>query len=79
MTENLPYHLWESMLYDVLRTLPHMLLVLYAFRGHWRFGKTFTIVMTALLWVIEMILPQISDLVSGANSTVIDISEIVIY
>ncbi|MCR4646752.1 MAG: ATP-binding protein [Oscillospiraceae bacterium] len=79
MTDNPPYHLWESMLYDVLRTLPHMLLVLYAYRGHWRFGKTFTIVMTALLWIVQMILPQVGDYMPGANMTAIDIIEIVIY
>ena len=30
MNGNLPFHMWESMLYDVLRTLPHMILVLYS-------------------------------------------------
>ena len=74
-----PFHLWESVLYDVLRTLPHMILVLYAFRGHWRFGKKATISIAFLVWVIEMTLPQIYTFVLRASSPFYNILEVIIY
>lgn len=69
----------EAVLYDVLRTLPHMILVLYAFRGHWRFGRKTTYLLTFIVRVIEMILPQIDKYEVIANVALIDILEIIIY
>lgn len=74
-----PFHLWETALYDVLRTLPHMVLVLYAFRGHWRFSRKTTCLLALFVWVVEMILPQIGMYVPNVNEDLVDIIEILIY
>ena len=74
-----PFHLWESVLFDILRTLPHMILVLYAFRDHWRYNKSATFLLTSTLWVIEMLLSEIGTFVQGGNGLFISILEIIIY
>ena len=81
MTDNLyPFQLWEKLSYDVLRTLPHMILVLYAFRGHWRFGKKTMFTISFLVWVIEMTLDQLDYyILPRANMPVKNILEITIY
>lgn len=79
MAGNVPFHLWESLLYDVLRTLPHMILVLYAFRGHWRFSKRTTFLMTAAVWAIEMTIPQIYRFVLKTYTPFFNMLEVAIY
>ena len=79
MPETIPYHLWETLLYDLLRTLPHMILVLYAFRGHWRFSKKVTIPLTAVVWLIEMTIPQIYRFLLRQSSPFFNILEVSIY
>lgn len=79
MVENVPYHLWEAMLYDILRTLPHIVLVLYAFRGHWRFGKKTALLLAFLVWVIEMLLSEIDIFVPNVNIMLLNILEIIVY
>lgn len=81
MTDSLyPFQLWEKLSYDVLRTLPHMILVLYAFRGHWRFGKKVMYPMTFLVWAIEMALDQLDYYIfPRANMPAKNIIEITIY
>ena len=81
MTDSLyPFHLWEKLSYDVLRTLPHIILVLYAFRGHWRFGKKVIFPMAFIVWAIEMILDQLDYyFFPRANMPAKNILEITIY
>ena len=79
MVENVPYHLWEAMLYDILRTLPHIVLVLYAFRGHWRFGKKTALLLAFLVWVIEMLLSEIDIFVPNVNIMLLNILEVIVY
>ena len=79
MAGNLPFHLWESLLFDVLRTLPHMVLALYSFRDHWRFSKRTTILMTSVVWIIEMTIPQIYRFVINTYTPLFNIIEVTIY
>ena len=74
------FQLWEKLSYDVLRTLPHMVLVLYAFRGHWRFNKKIMFTITFFAWVIEMTLTQFDFyIIPGSNKPAKNIMEIIVY
>lgn len=62
-----PYQLWESILYAFVSSLPFVLLVLYSFRGHWRFGKKVTFALVEFILTFQMTLTLFEQYWPSAN------------
>ena len=58
MITNQPYQLWETILYGLISSVPFVLLVLYSFRGHWRFGKKNTFLLVSGILAFQMLLNE---------------------
>ena len=61
------FTVWEAVLHAFLNSFPYMVLALYSFRDHWRFGKKTTISVLAAAIILQMILVPIS-LFSGKQA-----------
>lgn len=62
-----PYQLWESILYAFVSSLPFVLLVLYSFRGHWRFGEKVTFALVGFILTFQMALTLFEQYWPSAN------------
>lgn len=80
MTENVyPYQLWETILYSFVSSFPFMLLALYAFRDHWRFGKKATYVFVSIVLIFQMTLTQFDLFLPSADHELFNIIRSVCY
>lgn len=73
------FHMWETLLFAFLCTVPFMVLVLYSYRGHWRFGKKCTFLLVSVVFVLQMVFYQVriySDFLPGQ---IADIAKSIIY
>ena len=48
------FSVWEAVLYTFLNSFPYMLLVLFSFRGRWRFGTRVTVLLLAAATVTQV-------------------------
>ena len=51
---DLPFSPWEAALFAFLNAFPYMVLVLHAFRPHWRFGRGVTLALLLLITLVQM-------------------------
>ncbi len=75
-----PYHIWETVLWSLVTSFPFIPLVLYTFRGHWRFGKKVTFAFSGIILVVQTILREIQFyMVSESYSSLCDMIIAVFY
>lgn len=48
------FSVWEAVLYTFLNSFPYMLLVMFSFRGRWRFGTRITVLLLVIATVSQI-------------------------
>ena len=80
MTESVnTVHSWETTLYSFVNSFPFMLLVLYSFRGHWRFGKKVTYILVGAILVFQVTFTQLELYIPFFNHSLSNIVRSVSY
>lgn len=75
----LPYRILEVGLYSILNFLPFVLLAIYPFRRQLRLSKHMTIVLTALLTVVQIFLGLTSAFYPDANKGILSFVSTSVY
>ena len=70
---NQPYTAWEVMLYAFLDSFPYMMLGVFAFRSHRRFGARLTAGLLALVEAAFVALLTFSLMTRSISMTIVDI------
>ncbi len=76
---NTEFSVWEAILYTFLNSFPYMLLVLYSFRGRWRFGKSVTMLLLAAATISQVSLNTFRFFSPYVQNPVFDVIISVIY
>ena len=76
---NQPYAAWEVMLYAFLDSFPYMMLGVFAFRSHRRFGARLTAGLLALVEAAFVALLTFSLMTRSISMTIVDIVLSVLY
>ena len=78
-TMNQPFTIWEIALYAILNAVPYMLLVLVAFRGRWRFGRTLTIVLFFFVLLFQIAATVLRFFSAAAQNPLFDVAFSLLY
>lgn len=73
------YRLAEVSFYSILNFLPFMLIAMYPFRNHFRFSRTITYLLSALIVVIQVVLGIIAVFFSGNHSGYVSALNTILY
>ncbi len=69
----------QKLIYTFLCCFPYMVLILYSFRGHWRFNKKVTFLIVFLCITVDITLIAIKLITRNGNEVIWNISTSVIY
>ncbi len=69
----------QKLIYSFLCSFPYMILILYSFRGHWRFNKKVTFLIVFLCLSVYITLIAVKLLTRNSNDVIWNISSSVIY
>ena len=73
------FHMWETLLFAFLCTVPFMALVLYSYRGHWRFGKRTTFLLVGVVFVLQMTFAQVRMYNNFLPGQIADLAKSIVY
>ena len=73
------FSVWEALLYTFLNSFPYMMLVLFSFRGRWRFGRRVTMLLLAAAVISQVSLNTYRFFSPYVQSPVFDVIISVIY
>ena len=71
--------LWGTLLFSFLCTFPFIVLTLYSFRDHWRFGKKVTLFIAGMVFVLQMVFTPLRIYIPSLHSQILDMVSSVIY
>ena len=73
------FSVWEAVLYTFLNSFPYMLLVLFSFRGRWRFNTQMTMLLLTLATITQVSLNTYRLFSSQVQNPLYDVVVSVVY
>ncbi len=74
-----PFAIWETVLYELLDSLPYTVLVLYAFRERWRFGRRTTFLLVGAAVALRLVTTPIVLFSPSPPSPLYDVTSALLY